>query len=102
MILAVDTTDSKLVEVKLKNNGEVLYTKSEQTERGSQSLLPLIEQILKDNNFEYKDLEGIEVSTGPGSFTGIRVGVSVANTLGFALNIPINGKKMETDLNYDS
>ncbi|MFH1536127.1 MAG: hypothetical protein ABIC96_03620 [Patescibacteria group bacterium] len=45
-------------------------------------------------------MRGIEVETGPGSFTGLRVGVSVANALGFALNIPVNGKKMETDLVY--
>jgi len=45
-------------------------------------------------------LEGIEVETGPGSFTGLRVGVSVANALGFSLGISVNGKKMETELVY--
>ena len=45
-------------------------------------------------------LEGIEVETGPGSFTGLRVGVSVANALGYSLGIPVNGKKIETELRY--
>ena len=45
-------------------------------------------------------VDEIEVDRGPGSYTGIRVGVSVANALGFALNIPVNGKKMETSLKY--
>lgn len=39
----------------------------------------------------FKGITAIEVNTGPGSFTGTRVGVAVANALGFALDIPVNG-----------
>ena len=49
---------------------------------------------------EFKDLKEVEVEIGPGSFTGLRVGVSVANALGYSLNIPVNGKKIETDIQY--
>lgn len=100
MIILINTKDQKSVEVSLKKDGEVVDTLSEQNEYGSQVLLPLIEKVLKKNNLEFKDLTGIEVETGPGSFVGLRVGVSVANALGFALGIPVNGKKMETDLEY--
>lgn len=100
MILYINTKDQKQVEVSLKKDGEVIGTLSEQNEFGSQVLLPLIEKILKKNNLEFKDLTGVEVETGPGSFVGLRVGVSVANALGFALNIPVNEKKIETDLIY--
>lgn len=100
MILCINTKDQKQVRVVLKKDGKVVKSLSEQNEYGSQVLLPLIEKILKKNKLEYKDLDGLEVETGPGSFTGLRVGVSVANALGFALGIPVNGKKLETDLVY--
>ena len=66
----------------------------------SQQVLGLINQILKKNKQSFssnkktlKDLTEIEVETGPGSFTGLRVGISVANALGWALKIPVNNKK---------
>ncbi len=100
MILHIDTKDQKHVEVSLKKDGKVVKSLSEENEYGSQVLLPLIGKILKENRLEYKDLDGIEVETGPGSFTGLRVGVSVANALGFSLSIPVNGKKIEDKLVY--
>jgi len=59
----------------------------------SQQVLGLINQILKKNEKTLEDLTEIEVEIGPGSFTGLRVGISVANALGWALKIPINNKK---------
>jgi tRNA threonylcarbamoyladenosine biosynthesis protein TsaB len=100
MILVINTKDQKQVSVSLKEGDKTLSSLSEENEFGSQVLLPLIEKILKKNDLGYKDLTGIEVETGPGSFTGLRVGVSVANALGFSLSIPVNGKKIETDLIY--
>ena len=60
----------------------------------SQQVLGLINQILNKNKKTLKDLTAIEVETGPGSFTGLRVGISVANALGWTLEIPINGEKI--------
>lgn len=100
MILYIDTSDQKKVKVSLKNNGIVVETLMEENQRGSQVLLPMIDKILKQEKLEFKDLKGVEVEVGPGSFTGIRVGVSVANALGFSLGIPVNGKKIEDKLVY--
>lgn len=100
MILHIDTKDQKVITVALKDGNEVVKSLSIKNEYGSQVLLPLIDRVLKTENLKYEDLDGVEVETGPGSFTGIRVGVSVANALGFALNIPVNGKKIETELVY--
>ena len=58
----------------------------------SQGVLPLVEKTLKKEGLEFSDLTGIEVNTGPGSFTGLRVGVTIANTLATILQIPLNGK----------
>lgn len=100
MLLSINTKDRKSVTVSLKKDDEIVNSLSEQNEYGSQVLLPLIERLLKSEEIEFKDLKGIEVETGTGSFTGLRVGVSVANALGFSLGIPVNGKKIETNLIY--
>lgn len=100
MTLYINTKDSKEVLVALKDRGKVISKASEQNEYGSQVLLPLIKKLLAKEKLDFKDLKKIEVETGPGSFTGLRVGVSVANALGFSLGIPVNGKKLETKLSY--
>lgn len=57
----------------------------------SQLLISLIEDLLNKNNLKFSDISSIKVEIGPGSFTGIRVGVSVANAFGWALKVPVNG-----------
>ncbi|HXX64311.1 MAG TPA: tRNA (adenosine(37)-N6)-threonylcarbamoyltransferase complex dimerization subunit type 1 TsaB [Bacteroidota bacterium] len=57
----------------------------------AERLLGQIEEILRVANAAPRDLEGIAVSIGPGSFTGLRIGVSVAKGLAFARGIPIIG-----------
>lgn len=92
MILHINTKDQKVVTVSLKEEGVVVESLSEENEYGSQVLLPLIVKSLKSRGLDFSDLQGIKVETGPGSFTGLRVGASVAQALGFALNIPVNGR----------
>ena len=104
MILYIDTKDRKQITVSLKKDGKIVKSLSKENEFGSQVLLPLIMKLLKTAGLrrggELSTLQGIEVEIGPGSFTGLRVGVSVANALGFSLGIPVNGKKIETELVY--
>ena len=51
--------------------------------------MPIIKEILDKNNIKPKDLNEIEVINGPGSFTGVRIGVTIAKTLAYTLNIKI-------------
>lgn len=102
MILCIDTKDQKKVTVTLKENEKIIKSLSEENQFGSQVILSLIESLLKSQKLGYEDLKGIEVETGPGSYTGVRVGVCTANALAFSLEIPVNGKKIETDLKYSS
>lgn len=90
----------KKVEVALKQGSETVDSVEDFNQFGSQVLLPMIEKMLEKNKLEFKDLTAVEVETGPGSYTGLKVGVSVANALGYSLNIPVNGKEIETELTY--
>jgi len=55
----------------------------------SQTLLPMIDEIVTMVGIELSELDAIAVSAGPGSFTGLRIGSSTAKGLGLVLNIPI-------------
>lgn len=92
-ILYIDTSDNQKTKVFLEIAGKKIK-KEESLSHASQNLLPLISQILKENNLTPFDLSEIRVKTGPGSFTGLRVGLSIANVLGVTLQIPINDHKV--------
>lgn len=92
LCLYINTKDQKTVTVALKEAGKVVASLSEENQFGSQVLLPLIIKLLKQQKLDFKDLTGIETEEGPGSFTGLKVGASVAQSLGFVLNIPVNGQ----------
>jgi len=93
MKLFIDTSSAEEVIVKL---GEKEF-RSEARRDKSQKLLPLIDEGLRELGKEIGDVTEIEVVTGPGSFTGLRVGVSVANALGWGLGISVNGKEISKD-----
>lgn len=90
-ILIIDTSNRIATTVGLAINSKKYFLKDSRLT--SQNLLSLIEKILKNHHLTLQDLTGIEVNLGPGSFTGLRVGVAVANALGWALQIPVNGKR---------
>ncbi len=89
MILFIDT-HSELITIALKNNDD-LYIKTKESEFShSVYTMPMIEEIFKENNLNIRDLKKIIVVNGPGSFTGIRIGLSIAKTMAYALKIDIN------------
>ena len=57
----------------------------------SETLLPHIEQVLKMANVKKEDLDGLAVSLGPGSFTGLRIGLAAAKAICYALKLPLIG-----------
>lgn len=91
-ILLIDTADREKTVVGLKIGGETHFLKGKRI--SSQILLPLIDKILKKYQLKLHDLTGIRINLGPGSYTGLRVGAAVANTLGVFLKIPVNGQKI--------
>jgi tRNA threonylcarbamoyladenosine biosynthesis protein TsaB len=93
-ILVIDTADNKKIKVELKIDNQSFFLRSDGTALKSQIVLVMIDKLLKKHGLPASDLTHIEVNLGPGSFTGVRVGTSVANALGFSLKIPVNGKKV--------
>ncbi len=93
-VLIIDTTNNKEMLVGLRIDGKDFMRKQTLDTRKAQVVLPLLEELLKEHAMKVEDLTAIEVNPGPGSFTGIRVGLSIANMLGNLLGIPVNGKKI--------
>lgn len=58
-------------------------------QRQSEYMVVEIEKILKSNNLDIKNIAGVAVTVGPGSYTGIRIALTIAKVLSLALNIPI-------------
>ena len=84
-------TSTRNCSVSVSEHGKTIGCK-EIAETGfshAERLHVFIEEVLKESNLTFKDLSAIAVSQGPGSYTGLRIGVSAAKGLCFALDIPL-------------
>lgn len=88
--LYIDSRDNKNTIVSIIDNGKKISLNSSKTH--AQTILPLIKELINQNNLSIKDIDKIAVEPGPGSFTGVRVGVAIANALSFSLLKTVNGK----------
>lgn len=93
IIVFIDTSAIDTARVTLVIDGKSFQKVRESRTLKSQTLLPLIEEILSEHHNKFSEITEIRVETGPGSFTGLRVGCTVANALGMLLDIPVNGKR---------
>ena len=82
---------NKIVLGLFQSRQKVFWLKLKTQQNKSENLLSGIDRLLNQNKKTLKALNGIIVVNGPGSFTGIRVGLSVANTLVCVLRIPVIG-----------
>ncbi|MBN1116844.1 MAG: tRNA (adenosine(37)-N6)-threonylcarbamoyltransferase complex dimerization subunit type 1 TsaB [Bacteroidales bacterium] len=88
-ILCIETS-TNICSVALCNNGKVLTTLEEHQTNSHASLLTvMIQQMMTEKGITMDKLEAVAVSCGPGSYTGLRIGVSVAKGICFALQIPL-------------
>lgn len=90
-ILAIDTASS-VCSVAVSRDDMIVAEKTiDSGIKHSESLLPMIEEVIKASNIDKNDIHIVIASKGPGSFTGLRIGVTVANTFAQVLGIPAVG-----------
>ena len=89
-ILNIETA-TKNCSVSIAKNGETILCKeiAEEGYSHAEKLHVFIEDVIADSGISVNDLAAVAVSQGPGSYTGLRIGVSAAKGLCFALNIPL-------------
>lgn len=91
MQLAIDTS-TDTASLAIVNDDEVLAELSWRCgQNHSVELMPRLAQLLEQSRLDLKSLDGIIVARGPGSFNGLRVGVSTAKGLAFSLGVPVVG-----------
>jgi tRNA threonylcarbamoyladenosine biosynthesis protein TsaB len=89
LILSIETATA-VCSVSLHQEGRLLALHElDQENAHGKKLLLLIDDLLKHSNLSSSDLNAIAVSSGPGSYTGLRIGVSIAKGLAYAHNLPI-------------
>ena len=87
--LYIDTSSSYLYSGIVEDNKLISEIKEEYGQNLSKVALPRIVSMFEDNNLEAKDIDKIIVVNGPGSFTGIRIGITIAKVYAWSLNIPV-------------
>ena len=91
-LLAMDTATSQVVVAAGTPAGEVLASRSAPAEhRHGERLLAMIDALVAETGLELAALGGVVVGTGPGAFTGLRVGLATAKTLAHELGVSIAG-----------
>ena len=87
--LFIDSATTNLV-VAIINKGKISYIYNNNDNHDTSSkMMPVLEEAFEKAGLKPQDIDKIFAVTGPGSFTGIRVGLTVAKTMAYTLNIPI-------------
>src|SRR5262245_12524870 len=90
-LLALDTSTHNAALIVLRADGRTFAFVGDAAERHGRGLVPRIQELLRDSGLVPRDLDAIGVGLGPGSYTGVRVGLTTAKTLAYALGKPLVG-----------
>ena len=87
-ILSIECTHAAL-SVAVMNAGVVTEVQSTDWKKSAETLVPLIEEVMAQGLLDLRQLDGIAISSGPGSFTALRIGMAVAKGVAYGLGIPL-------------
>ena len=88
-ILCIETS-TNVCSAAMTDNGNLLFTEVEYSANSHASILTiLIEKVMKKSKIEFCEIDAVAVSSGPGSYTGLRIGVSTAKGICYAINKPL-------------
>ena len=90
-LLAIDCATGPCSTAIWKDGRIMAYAETLKPVMQSASLIPMIEEVLSKSKLQYSDLDFVAASVGPGSFTGIRVGLAAAQGIAYAAKIPAKG-----------
>jgi tRNA threonylcarbamoyladenosine biosynthesis protein TsaB len=91
VLLAFDTATPYVTVALHDGEAVVAERRSEQRMKHGEQLAPLIDAVISESGIARQDLTAIAVGVGPGPYTGLRVGLVTARTLGYALELPVYG-----------
>jgi tRNA threonylcarbamoyladenosine biosynthesis protein TsaB len=89
--LYIDTRDSSKITARIDKDGSIFEEISTTETRRPESILILIKNVASKAGIDIHDIDEIHAEEGPGSYTGLKVGISVANALSFSLDKKVNG-----------
>ncbi len=90
-ILAIETSGAVESVALLKDNKVICERVLDSEQRTSVTLLPAIAQLFEEQELKIDDLDALAVSIGPGSYTGVRVGIATAQGIAAATSLPVYG-----------
>ncbi len=90
-LLAIDTSTPFAVVVVSREDGSLVVASIDSGHKHGRQLVPAIRKVLQEAGLRVSDLAGVAVGLGPGSYTGLRIGLTAAKTLAYAAGIPLVG-----------
>ena len=91
VLLAFDTATPQVSAAVFADGAVLAEATSDRSMKHGEQLAPLIDRVLADSGLTRGEITSIAVGVGPGPFTGLRVGLVTARTLGLALDVPVHG-----------
>ncbi len=100
-ILGIDTSSKRCTTCILEDNNVIIELHSDDEKTHSQTLMPLIDKMFKEANLELKDISLLACCIGPGSFTGVRIGISTSKAFADVYNFTTVGVNSLEGLAYN-